>query len=649
MRRAWNLALVLCLLFMAPVAAAEPPAAGIAAPPGVKDLMNRLRRAVKSGDLEEVARQFDVPSMAKELTRKGGMQAMWADLGLGDLSDALEGFYKSMNEDTVRTALVDQPMIEPFTQFRVGKFHPGKDGAPCVVHVRVREATGWGHRRVWMVKKHGSWRIADIEFSEIGLRLTGALDLTIRMAGSMFSGMNSKVFEAFLAMFEALPATAGGADDDLYEKLSEIPDRVLPAHFEATRLMVLAAGDVERGEGKRALERLDAVNKVLPEAPYTELLRGWACVSLGRSAEAVKHADTFLARMGPDVRAYTVLAEAKWRLGQTALARTAAQKAVADDPGSGLALAWLAVSSPLAAHPTLANRLRALEPRAAQFAVLAELLTAESAGPALAEFGSAYRKLEPDSPAGPFHAAQGRLLMKQTQAALPLFEAALSRVTDPARIPHYQRPLLEILADQHKPARAYALARDKEDALAFLGPKLVARGDAAALDMLVSHVKKDVKGVLAEQRELLVAQGDYLRQDYADVVARMTPWVKRVGALRDAAEEEDELLDPHLRLTDAETILVRALIRTDRLEEAEVLARPIHEDHEDPRHLALVLLAKGDYDEALGILAWVVGEEWWPASQMLQDPDIEKHLSHEKLAEFKQELEEAAKAEAEDG
>ena len=647
-RHVWNLVLVACLLLAAPLASGEPPTFGIKAPAGVTDLMNRLRRAVKSGDLEEVARQFDVPAMAKELTRKGGMQSMWADLGVGELGDALEDFYKSMNEDTVRTALLDQPMIQPFTQFRVGKFFPGKKGALCVVHVRVREAAGWGHRRVWMVNKHGSWRVADIEFSEIGLRLTGALDLGIRMAGSMFSGTNSKVFEAFQAMFEALPATGGSADDDLYEKLSEIPARVLPAHFEATRLMVLAAGDAERGEGKRALERLDLVSEILPEAPYTELLRGAACVSIGRNAEAVKHAEAFLTRMGADVRAYTVLAEAKWRLGDPSAARAAAQRAVADDPGSGLALAWLAISSPLAAHPTLANRIRGLEPRRPQFEVLAEVLLAEEAGAALAEFGGAYGKLERDAACGPYYAAKGRLLMKDTQGALALFGTALRRVSKEEAFPYYQRPLLEILSAQHKPAHAYNLARDKEDALAYLGPRLVEQQDAAALGVLLRQVPKDAKGALGQQRELLLAQEAYLRHAYPDVITRMTPWVAKVQGLRDAAEEEDELLDPRLRLVDGETILIRSLIRTNRLEEAEQLARPIHEEHEDPRHLALVLLAKEDYDEALGILAWVVGEEWWTASQMLVDPDIEKHLSHEKLAEFRRELEEAAKAEAEE-
>jgi tetratricopeptide (TPR) repeat protein len=411
--------------------------------------------------------------------------------------------------------------------------------------------------------------------------------------------------------------------------------------------MVLAAGDPERGEGERALARLDKVQKILPDAPYPELLRSVACVSLGRNEAAVKHARAFLRRMGPDVTAYTVLAQAAWRLGNADVARSAAEKACADDPARGLPLAWLAISTPQAARGPLTYRVRALAPRGAQFGVLARTLRKESAGAQLWELADAYRKLEPELPEGPYHAAHGRLLMEDTQGALPLFQAALKLAPAEEEFAHYQRPLLEILAQQHKPGQAYRLARDKEAALAFLHPILVKQQDAAALESLVSQVPKGAKGVLKQQRDLLVAHGEYLREQYQDVIARLTPWVERIQALRDAAGEEDEVLDPRLRLSDAETILIRSLIRTDRLEEAEQLARPIHEDHEDPRHLALVLLAQRNYDEALGILAWVVAEEWWSAREMLVDPDIEKHLSHEALASFREELEDAASGEDE--
>ncbi len=612
--------------------------ASVEVPDEVATLFTSLQLAVNSEEAKGVLALFDMPAMAKRLRLRPGMRALLA-------SEDDETAARQLAEATVRMTLRQaHPILYPYQQFRFMRFELDVGDRTATVHVRMRGAHGWQRCAFWIAKRGGGWQIIDLEYMEITLRLTTAIDAGTRLGFSLMSKRDPRLYKALHDLMEALELSAHVHSERAIRLLRGIPNGLLPRELEVPRLVLLADERLLEGDGAGALKLITRARRLKPESSFIERLRGTALMCLERHEEGIKSLNAFIARSGPDVLTYTLLAISHWRLAQTKRARELIHLAVEDDPGDGMALAWLGMLLRKEDRGGAILRVSELSPRVEQFSALAETVLAQSRapGPLLLRFAHAYRQLNPEDAIGHYYAGVALRLADNLDGALPLLEQALYLAPEGDGLAAYQQPLLEILAGRGQATAAYKKARDKGHALWHLGSGFMAGGNVKDLESLLKHVSGDPALAVGRQRAVYAAYVEFHRGRYDAVIKLLKDWLPSVQEAFDSSSD-DAPFDPYLLFREAENLLFRAYVRTGRIEIAEAFAAPIVERDDDPRYRALIRLAQGEFERALDRLDEALGDSWWQATEMLADPDIKKHFHQESLKAFHAKLIEAAK------
>ena len=623
------------LLIATPLAAREPPAP---TPPAVVGLFESLAEAIEEGDVGAIANHFDHAALAGDLLESGAVAAM----------PLPKGFTRERLAKTVVTATLNRPgLIDSLGEYRLSNFIAATETTRAQIDVRSRDVEGiWSRARFWLTEREGEWRVADQEQVDYGLRISGMLVLGIQLAASSGGGRRPEMRTALMDFISGIQDMAAGNVESARMTLEEIPADLLPSELEGPRLIGLAALDADEGDAQAALESLGRAEQTSPDSPIIHYIRALAFSLLERPEEALRSAEEYLRRVGPDVDGYVALAKALWRLGRKAEALEAATAGAKDDPKSGEALAWLVLTLPPERRKEATLRLGRIEPREQEFDLLCDILGGEEAFELLNRFATAWKVIEPKSPDGPYrlgHALRGQGQLKEAEAA---YREGLRIATDPDLFSYYQEPLLELILDRGATTEAYEAARDREEGIWFLGSHAFAQEDArGTLRKLAALVPADAKGMLGRVRGLFLVRAHYI--DLA--------WPKMLEILPALTVESEARLEKHLAddedppeklytlLYECEDLLVRALIATKQLAKAEKRARHIYERDDDPVSLTYVRLAKGEYAAALQLLERLVGEGYLSPEEALDDELIKDHLQHDTLRELRTKLLEMAK------
>jgi predicted Zn-dependent protease len=290
---------------------------------------------------------------------------------------------------------------------------------------------------------------------------------------------------------ELVQAVAAQDADAAEKKLKQLAGMKLPRLMDAVRLMLTGTVQIQRGDCQAALGSFDQAQRLHPDMPCVELLRGVALNHLGRWDEALKRLEAYRGLLGDEALVCREMGDALCGLRRFAEACASYRKALDDEPRDAEAFVGLLRAVGLGdQRDDLGPRFLKLDNAVANFPHFAEECVARQDADALERLAEAVRASDPRSAAANYYSALGRVWLRQFDDAVKLFRAVIARETDADKRTTYVQGFLHAMARAGQGLAAYNAAPDATAAFRQLAAELKAAHHADELRRLVAAHRK---------------------------------------------------------------------------------------------------------------------------------------------------------------
>jgi LSD1 subclass zinc finger protein len=384
----------------------------------------------------------------------------------------------------------------------------------AVLIVRHREPEGgWSKMRWWLIRRQNGWKIYDFEDLDSAIRISA----TMASAAEGWLGGRAEFARSSPLFQELVQAVAARDADAAEKKLQQLAGMKLPRLMDAVRVMLTGTVQFQRGNFQAALESFDQADRLHPDMPCLDLLRGIVLNQLGRWDEAQKRLEAYRNLLGEEAVVCRELGNALSGQQRFAEACASYRKALDDDPKDADAfVGLLRALGPEEPRDDLGRRFVQLDNHRENFAQFAEECVERRDGVALEQLAQAIAPLEPRPAAVDYYHGLAKAWLLQSDAAAKFFHSALARETDPEKRDGYVRGFLHAMSQTGKTLAAYGAAPDAKAAFRLLAPELKAPHHTDELRRLVAaHRKKHADDLLLPFYEgaLHVQAGNYARAE----------------------------------------------------------------------------------------------------------------------------------------
>ncbi len=369
---------------------------------------------------------------------------------------------------------------------------------------------------------------------------------------------------------------------------------------------------------------LEAAQMADPELPYLKMLRATLYLGTERYEEAIVEAEAFLALLGGDADAYHVIGLCLEELDRTDEALEAYRNGLVDDPSSFDNLAALGLALPAEEKDEIAAHFaRLIGPEQHFETIAAHFLDGEDAA-AMEVVVEAYRRIAPEDPNVGYYGAQAAMLREDWDGAAEELAAVIPRVGEEDGLEYYCWAYLDCLFELDRPLDGYGDPVAVDFAFEYIASGLADAEETELLRELIARHERslpDDDALPLYRAELLFAEGDN------DGAASLL-LAERERILRDNDGE---------RLGRLENLLVRSLVRADRLAEAQREAAASTARDGDPYYEVIVGAVAGDVAACRGALEECLRQGYEPAT-FLDDVDAGSALAGDAFANLRAEL-----------
>jgi tetratricopeptide (TPR) repeat protein len=201
--------------------------------------------------------------------------------------------------------------------------------------------------RWWLIRQGDEWRLADLQFIDMNLRLSALMVVGFEQAPAVWPEI--RTFARLLQVVDRFKE--GNLDDSEIEQMIVLTERLehtkLPVELKSTILLCRVLGLAYQEELDPALEALDQMEKLSPNTPIVHELRGQIYASQERFGLAIPQFLKYGQMVGFDASLYESMADAAMADGKEEQSATYARLGLADQPESLGCLASLAAVLPV--------------------------------------------------------------------------------------------------------------------------------------------------------------------------------------------------------------------------------------------------------------------------------------------------------------
>lgn len=442
----------------------------------IKSFFDEVQDAAKAKDGNRLASQFDLERMFDEIAG----QIQLPPQSQRQRNDFITGMRQGVQRSMPNAPLFQWTSAEIHSIRRL----PNNE---LVVIARHRDPKGVSMKvRWWLIWRGNGWRIYDFEDLGLGGRasmvastliapLLDGRDLDrIRQLGNGAQLLQ----QAFVALIQEDAQTAE-------KKLKQIAQVPFPPIMEAVRCLAHAQLHILRGEFQQALKRVEQAERLQPDMPIVEMLKGVIYNQLDQRDLAIQHLEAYQKLLGDDVDVCFQLGLALHNQRRFVEAQVQYRKALDDDPHHFDAFRnLLRAHAPQDDAKDLGWRFARLDQPALHFDEAAEECRENRDGIALEQICLAMQKIDRRFSPADYNLVLAKAWQGQFDQVLPLWQTALAR--DPAPRQFYLQELATAFAQAGKALQAYQTLPEPRDLFAPL-----------AAGLMEAHRPDDLKKLLA--------------------------------------------------------------------------------------------------------------------------------------------------------
>jgi predicted Zn-dependent protease len=467
----------------------------------LKVVFDGLGEALDKRDRGRLAGLLDVDRLYDELAAQQVLPRQFA----GNRA----AFTSGMREGMV-TALVNQAPALTWQSYQIRNVKKLADGDVVVIvrHISKNEAVL--KMRWWLVRTAGGWKIYDLEDLDFGMRMSTSLGA---LAGMGLGDMQDAA-RASNHLRQALLAIVVQEDFVAAEKhMQRLGKRRLPGKLDAARLMVNGMIHMNRNELQEALDDFSEAQRLHPDAPVLELLKGMTYNRLGEWQKGVERLSAYRDLLGDDPVVCYELGEALRGIGKFPEAQASYRTSLDYNPKNVQAyLALLRALAPGDSRDDLEKRFAQLGDPHSNFDTCASDCVEDRDAASLEVIARAMQKIDPKHAAADYHLALAKAWQAKPDEALPPFRAALTKQTDPDKRQQYLAGFMKAIAITGKAPDIYAAMPEPRDAFRFLAAELKEAYRPDELKKLVvAHARGHAEDPLLPfyRGEVLVSEDKY--------------------------------------------------------------------------------------------------------------------------------------------
>lgn len=382
----------------------------------LKELFGGIGTAFQNRDGNALIGHFDLERMLDEFMAQGMLPAHLR----GQRDALLRGMRTGLQRGLTQNAALMQWHA---TEIRSARKLPSCD---LVVIARHRDDANLRLKMRWWVTRRGNaWRVYDYEDLDMGMRASALFG---SIAGFQ-QGDILRMARDVQHLQEAMVAIVSQDDaDTAAKKLQRIAGTQFPKPLEAVREVIAALVHNSKGDYQQALDALDRANRILPDMPLIDFLKGSVCNRLGRYDQALTHLTAYQKLLGDDANLCMQLGLALHHLERYADAQAQYRKALDDDPT--MVDAYLHLVRALAdkdAHDDLGPRFVKLGNHVKNFEAVVQECGKYQDGMSLEPVALAMQKLQPRHAPADFQLALARIWQGKIADAVTPFRTALAK------------------------------------------------------------------------------------------------------------------------------------------------------------------------------------------------------------------------------
>ncbi len=344
------------------------------------------------------------------------------------------------------------------------------DFAVVVRHRVVAENLNF-HFRWWITRRHGAWRVYDME--DIGLGHCISALTGVAAEGRELAELQ-RLRAAIGKLREARAAVVVRSDANAAERALQGVDAVaLPPHLDAIRWAVAALVPMERGQPRGVLDAVAKARAHKADLPVLDLFEGIGCNRIGQYEQAVPLLEAHNKLLGGDWETNRELGDALLGLGRRPEARAAYGRAFDENPQETNAfLGLLRATVPGEGNGEVEVRFRRFADPQRQFETLSEACRQRHDGAALERLALAMRSVDPNHAPAQFALALAKASAQDGDAAVAAFQRGIALERDAGKRNGQTTLFLTAMATAGLAVRAYAIAAEPRDAFHTLAGEL---------------------------------------------------------------------------------------------------------------------------------------------------------------------------------
>jgi tetratricopeptide (TPR) repeat protein len=300
----------------------------------VRAFFDTMRADIASGNYNKYAQHFNTTRMIAEASELAGID---------QLSPAEHQLLSASLEKIVAQGMRRHSALAHAPNFDVTRIEGLMDAHERLVHVSAIDHLDRPLRQRWWLRKEKNiWRAFDIEDLDVPARMTAEIG-----AARPTPVLSDRLWVSSLdGLFDAIPDLREERFRDVRRHLEPLESAGFPPVFETVRLVLLARAAIGLREFEAAGALVDRASAIDTSTPVLHALRATIRQAQGRSSEALREADAFIARVGDDammqnVRGRALLASRRFEEAAEAFRRGLenAPSSIALVTGLGLSLA----------------------------------------------------------------------------------------------------------------------------------------------------------------------------------------------------------------------------------------------------------------------------------------------------------------------
>ncbi|MGE3806309.1 MAG: hypothetical protein AB7K24_16695 [Gemmataceae bacterium] len=361
--------------------------------------------------------------------------------------------------------------------------------------------------RWWLTRRHGTWKIYDLEDLDFGIRFSADV--------AAVALPHRKDLEAARLLREAISQINAENDARATQLLKQVGDGELPPPLETVRALVKARVAFNIQDNVQCLEQIALGRKHRPDMPIFDYLGGLAHNDQGEYDKALPLLERYRERVGED--SYLLLELGVGFRGTANWKRAAEsyRRALDLEPRYGDAFVGLLESlNDADPRDDLNRRFNALVHQRECFDISAPSLTSRRQFGVLFDLAWAMNQADPLYPSGKYYLALARLARHEHGPAVDLFKAALADEADADRRQELAAEFLPMLAREQDVVEAYRAAPDRRAAFAILAEHF--QYDDDSLEQLsTEHLRQHPDDPLLcfVRAEILVNRAEFTQAD----------------------------------------------------------------------------------------------------------------------------------------